>query len=257
MFVFNWNRRLRIGDSQLLDVMQDQLRNITPRPELLDSFSWNKKDNYSAAGFRRKLLCSPHHILPATGFFPAGVSTVHNGTLVSRDLNYSFCWKFKLPPKISFFLWLLLRNRVSSNVSLANRGIISVDHIPCSFCFHDEDSLHIFMYCRYSWLFWSKLLNMCNVITVPPNTLIAFFLFWEDIALRKFKGFWQTLWFFGVWELWKVRNKRVFRHEHTEVDTTIFMTICKAVEFYKDNHHGFTYSGNDVFRNLTFFCKFA
>ncbi|XP_050212856.1 uncharacterized protein LOC126664492 [Mercurialis annua] len=252
-FGIRWKRRLRVGDQQLLQQLQDQIVTFVPDVESRDHFCWNKKENYTPAAFRQLLQHSSSSVQ-----FNISLSSAANRRVthqLPRHLNCSYFWDFRIPPKINFFLWLLMRDRISSKAALAHRGILHTENINCSYCSLDETSLHIVMHCRYAWLTWNKLLHMCDVHTALPFNLLEFFSFWTSLSVKRYRVLWQTIWFFCIWELWKARNKRVFQNLFVEVDQVIFMAVCKAVEFYKDNNRNFPYSGNDVLRNLIFFCN--
>ncbi|XP_050222735.1 uncharacterized protein LOC126672827 [Mercurialis annua] len=264
-FSFRWNRRLRIGEQQLLALLQEQVQCNLPIADQEDYFSWNNKDKFTPSGFNLLLQAAPLYSSPDYDLRNASdldyesrlhSATVHVSATLQADKDYSFFWRFKLPPRILFFLWLLARDRLSSNQVLVIRGILPLAKIGCSFCSCDETNVHIMIHCRYAWLIWNNLLRMCNIQLVMPPTLIEFFHFWSSLSLNRYRHLWQTIWFFCVWDIWKARNKRVFNNEFVEVNSLIFGAICKAVEFYKDNNHGFVYSGNDVYRNLLFFCNF-
>ncbi|XP_050233348.1 uncharacterized protein LOC126681836 [Mercurialis annua] len=62
--------------------------------------------------------------------------------------------KSQAPPKVKFFLWLAVQNRLLSLIFLAKRSIISMDNL-CSLCGEDEKQEHIFIH--YALLENSKL----------------------------------------------------------------------------------------------------
>ncbi|XP_050238285.1 uncharacterized protein LOC126687772 [Mercurialis annua] len=234
IFVLGWTRRLRIGDQELSNELQMKLSPCEPSVHQQDAFFWNGKV-YTAAAMR---YCLQQQRPPRTS-----------------SAAFSTFWKMKLPPRILFFLWLLARDRISSNVTLVNRGILDSANAGCTICSKEENSLHIVLHCHFAWLAWNKLFGMCNLHMVMPYTLLEFLFYWDSVAFKRYRVLWRTIGFFCVWELWKARNKRIFDNEHVEVDSLIFKVICKAVQYYKDNNHGFEYSGNDVYRNLAFFCN--
>ncbi|KAL5777373.1 hypothetical protein ACOSP7_010299 [Xanthoceras sorbifolium] len=60
-------------------------------------------------------------------------------------------WKLKLPPKIHFFLWLLLHGRILINVHRGNRGL--TEDTTCTRCNYGEETInHLFRTCRYATL---------------------------------------------------------------------------------------------------------
>ncbi|XP_050211792.1 stemmadenine O-acetyltransferase-like [Mercurialis annua] len=110
-----------------------------------------------------------------------------------------------------------------------------------------ESSSHIIIHCTFAWRFWSLILHNSNVRWVSSLSTADFFVQWVSLSSGKFRDLWKLIWYFGAWNLWKVRNKRVFQHEETEIYSLLFSTTCRAVEFYKFQHHDFPYSENDPF----------
>ncbi|XP_050234784.1 uncharacterized protein LOC126682983 [Mercurialis annua] len=198
-YCLNWNRSLQVGDQELLDSLQVQLRDHSHRPEVIDAVCWERTD----------------------GFTPA----------VKGAAVYSFSQlcKLKLPPQINFFFWLLARGRISSKISSAHRGIITRENTGCSLCMVDETNLHIFMHCHYAWKVWSKFFSMCNISSTLPNSLIEFFMFRDSLSDWKHRVLWRTIWFYCIWDLWKARNRRGFNDEFLEANSVVFMSICKTL----------------------------
>ncbi|XP_055960155.1 uncharacterized protein LOC130014976 [Mercurialis annua] len=179
----------------------------------------------------------------------------------SAKNHYQFCflairiWKEKLPPRIQFFIWLLARDRISSNDALVRRGVLNYNQLACSYCAKVESNIHIVLHCSFAWRFWSLLLNKCNVIWVTPLSLQDFYTQWISLSAGRYRNLWKLFWFFGTWNLWKARNRRVFQDEMEDVHSLVFLSICKAVDFYRVHFHDFPFSGNGVFRCIDFFCN--
>ncbi|XP_050209730.1 uncharacterized protein LOC126660308 [Mercurialis annua] len=226
-------RGLRLGEQEQFQSLHNLISDRTPSSSgTTDVFNWQGK-SFSSAAFNSAWFNASRHQVSCYGRF----------------------WKFKLPPRINFFMWLLARDRISSNIMLIHRGV-SLINASCTFCSEDETSIHIILHCRFAWHTWNPVLKRCNITWSAPNSIHQFFDFWSSLCNRRFRYLWQTIWFFFIWELWKVRNKRVFSQDYMDNDTLVYQTICKAVIFYKDNNKGFDYSANDVYRNLSFFCNF-
>ncbi|XP_050225835.1 uncharacterized protein LOC126675263 [Mercurialis annua] len=231
-FSFVWQRRLRLGEqsqlSSLLAIISDNFPSMGP-----DLFEWNSKP-----------------------FSPATFSHFWHASVGSPSPQLSRFWKFSIPPRIQFFMWLLARDRISSNALLARRGVISSFNSTCLLCSEEESSIHIILQCRFAWEFWNSILHCCSIQWAAPTSIHHFFDFWSSLSSKRYRCLWQSIWFFGIWELWKARNRRTFRHEIVDINSLVYSSICNAVIYYKDNNSGFNYSPNDVFRNLNFFCNF-
>ncbi|XP_050222864.1 uncharacterized protein LOC126672962 [Mercurialis annua] len=235
---FSWRRRLRIGEQDQLSSLLHETGQLLPLSSTSDVVLWRGKT------FRPRdisLLLQLHS--------PPFSITIH-GCLSS----FRF-WKWNLPPRIKFFCWLVIRDRIFSNSSLVSRGIISNDEIGCSVCCISETSIHIFCHCEYAWKFWNYILVKCNIIWVSPPRIDIFFEFWISFCHSSHRELWRLIWFMGIWELWKARNKRAFNNEETSHEALAYSCICKAVQYFTAFHPSFPYSGNDVFRCLDNFVK--
>ncbi|XP_050207936.1 uncharacterized protein LOC126657311 [Mercurialis annua] len=232
VFLFSWKRRLRLGEQTQLSSLASLVEANLPtsRP---DQFYWNGK------------LFSP------SAFVRTGQRLMQN-----HNCNFGRFWKYKIPPCINFFMWLLNRDRISSNAMLVRRGVLTASNSSCLFCSEEETSSHIILHCRFAWNTWNLILKSCNLQWAAPVSVHNYFDMWSYFGSKRYRSLWQTIWFFGIWELWKARNARVFRHEIVDINSLVYSIICKAVIFYKDNNAGFDYSANDVFRNLNLFCNF-
>ncbi|XP_050211886.1 uncharacterized protein LOC126662042 [Mercurialis annua] len=172
---FCWNRRLRLGESEQLDCQIPSTggKNILKSRDV--SFSIQQLNTYTVNNI----------------FFPT-------------------IWKFKVPPRIQFFSWLLAYGRIFSNASLVARGILNPYLIGCLVCQVEESSMHIICYCCFAWKFSCYILARCDITLVSPPSVDIFFSIWSSLSHSSFKDIWRLIWFFGIWELWKSRNNRVF-----------------------------------------------
>lgn len=64
-----------------------------------------------------------------------GIGTVH----------VSAVWKLKIPPRVHFFLWLLINNKVLTRDDLVKRRKVEDD--TCLFCSEKESCNHLFFEC--------------------------------------------------------------------------------------------------------------
>ncbi|XP_050217747.1 uncharacterized protein LOC126668601 [Mercurialis annua] len=106
------------------------------------------------------------------------------------------------------------------------------------------------------WLFIVIKRGLFGVVawSIPANTS-SFYFQWMELAKFNFKDLWSTIWFFGIWEFWKARNKRVFQNEASDYEDLVLICIVKGVNHYKFHNPNFSYSANDVFRSINFFSR--
>ncbi|XP_050219006.1 uncharacterized protein LOC126669557 [Mercurialis annua] len=202
-----------------------------------DRFFWLLKENFTVASVAGLLRVNSVHEQASISFLTQQI------------------WKEILPPRIQFFFWLLARDRISYNMTLVRRGILDSEHSFCTFCLDEESSLHIVLHCNFAWSFWSLILANCSVIWVTPYSLKDLFVHWTSLSSGRHCNLWKLIWFFGVWHLWKNQNNRVFNDVSATVHSLVFLSIWKAVDFYRARNQIFAHSGNDVFRCIDFFCN--
>ncbi|XP_050233583.1 uncharacterized protein LOC126682073 [Mercurialis annua] len=236
---FSWNRRLRIGEQTQLQSLLMEASLVPYNANSNDLICWKGKHNLFKS---RDISFSMQQNLLNVEQLSLGDS-----------LFFSGIWKWNLPPRIKFFSWLLIHDRIFSNKILVAKGILNPELIGCIVCNLEESSMHIICYCRFAWNFWCYLLAKCDILWVSPPTIYHFFSLWSSFSHSSFKEIWRLIWFFGIWELWKARNNRVFNSQESSHESLAFMCISKAVFFYSSFHPHFPYNGNDVFRSLDIF----
>lgn len=132
-----------------------------------------------------------------------GNSGVFKGTWV---------WKLDVWPKIIPFLWLCHHDNVPVRQVIANRGISC--ELLCPICKrHNEAINHMFRECPFAITFWNKL-------RTPPTLSYSNnfdLLEWLKVNCLcdphiKINGApWSPLFPFAIWEIWKHRNRVVFK----------------------------------------------
>ncbi|XP_050211520.1 uncharacterized protein LOC126661702 [Mercurialis annua] len=199
------------------------------------------------------------HLFASRYQLAAEIIVEDNGNSVNRDvathvqnstIPFMVVWKSTAPPRVKFFIWLALHNRVPSLDFLVRRTIITMDNSLCSLCNVVETQAHILIHCDFARSIWNGILQKIDLTWIFPGTFEDFMIQWESIVHRgPYRKLWQTLWFLVIWELWKCRNARVFSNSVTNKDTMIFNCFMKAVFFFKGCNRDFSYSGLYFFRN--------
>ncbi|KAL5792680.1 hypothetical protein ACOSP7_001274 [Xanthoceras sorbifolium] len=70
-------------------------------------------------------------------------------------------WKLKLPPKISYFLWIVCHGKLLTNSQRIIRGISNDAYCPrCNSA--DENILHLFRGCTASIRVWEDVMRVCR-----------------------------------------------------------------------------------------------
>ena len=115
----------------------------------------------------------------------------------------SFVWKNRAPPRVQFFVWLLMQRRIQSRSNLLKKSIITDD--TCELCKdHPETVDHIVFHCPVAAAFWRQVgfelnahatvetLQSLTASSPAPNPHGSVFLF------------------LCCWNIWKHRNRVVF-----------------------------------------------
>ena len=115
----------------------------------------------------------------------------------------------KVPLKIKVFLWQIDNNRLSTALSLRQRGWKGSS--LCCLCGNTEDSNHIFFGCSLARFLWCGIRDALGWSDFPFS--------WEDWRGRWIHGRcnmpikFNMLLFVGItWALWNTRNKMAIEH---------------------------------------------
>jgi hypothetical protein len=118
-----------------------------------------------------------------------------------------FVWKNKAPPRVQFFAWLLIQDRVQCKANLLKKGV--VQYASCEVCgAADETATHIIFRCPFAQDFWQALrfdlperINTAALEELPCPAHVPRIQF-------------ETFVLLCCWRLWKRRNSVVFQGQH-------------------------------------------
>ncbi|WVZ82442.1 hypothetical protein U9M48_029705, partial [Paspalum notatum var. saurae] len=79
-----------------------------------------------------------------------------------HQVHFFDLWRIKIPPRVHFFLWLLIHNRVLTRSNLAKRK--HLESTTCLFCSEDDTCHHFFFFecavARQMWRILSEVLRL-------------------------------------------------------------------------------------------------
>lgn len=125
-----------------------------------------------------------------------------------RNWPWKLIWKIKSPPKVSCFVWLVIRRACLTHEALQRRGLQI-----CSRCFmcdlKAEDNAHLFLHCKTASNLWNMFFCILGVNWVMSRTTLELLKSWNRVGRRGSSEDWRKsipacIW----WTLWKERNRR-------------------------------------------------
>ena len=134
-------------------------------------------------------------------------------------------WKAWAPPKVKFFAWLALQDRIWTADRLAKRGWPNCD--LCPLCKRvQECGSHLFFKCRYTRRIWSLIIDKYHIHGLDTNGWPLFDsveAWWASTCdngtpNRQAKA---SLTMLVTWTVWNERNARVFKHKSAPPPTLL------------------------------------
>jgi hypothetical protein len=156
---------------------------------------------------------------------------------ISPHTTYGWLWKSKCIPKIKFFGWLVLSDRLNTRNMLRRRHCYLNTGYNCMMCTNppEETIEHMLFACPFSALCWEKT-GMLWHSTGDRRTVI-----------QRGKELWQKplfmeIFLISAWHIWKERNNLYFRGLQPSVETwkqRVKTDLLLLVHRIKEKHHSF------------------
>eukprot|EP00253_Pinus_taeda_P026524 PITA_26524 len=138
---------------------------------------------------------------------------------ITKDKIWNQIWDSHLWPKVSTFLWLLSHNRILTWDNLRKRSF-SVPSI-CLNCHQEEETaIHLLFHCSLAKQLWDKATFKCQKDHRVQGDLKATLRNWPQTPYQSklLNSLWQLLPGFLLWNIWKERNRRIFKDQHQSAD---------------------------------------
>jgi hypothetical protein len=117
-------------------------------------------------------------------------------------------WKLKLPPKIHFFLWLVVHKKNLTRDNLVKWQ--SVDDLTCVFCNELETCNHLFFECLVANAAWNEI-KLCVGSTEAIVDINSVAEKWED---KRDNSALNMIYAALLWVLWLTRNDMCFKRNN-------------------------------------------
>lgn len=136
-----------------------------------------------------------------------------------RD-RHAALWKFKVPPTVKIFIFLLLKNSLLTHDNMLRRNMRC--NLPCTLCENCpvECAFHVFFLCPYAVHVWFILSRKVGFTLMHTGVDIQ--ATWE-FSIRNLGsrgGDWKkrgtSLMVCACWMMWKQRNSRIFSDERMQ-----------------------------------------
>ncbi|KAF7837882.1 ribonuclease H [Senna tora] len=164
------------------------------------------------------------------------VIMLSGGVSEARDSNWKSIWKLHVPQRVRSFMWLLMHEKLLTNVERCRRRI--ADSTVCDRCGGiSEDIIHALRDCNKAKDIWLRL--------VKPSSWPEFFHLdlrdWISLNLHSNLGVfdlsWKEVFATTCWSMWRRRNEQVFNQRDFSVTDpvfTILQQVRMASEAYRD-----------------------
>jgi zinc-binding in reverse transcriptase len=109
-------------------------------------------------------------------------------------------WWTNVLPRVKFFLWLLLHDKLNTAANLHKKGCPAIQ--SCVLCSHNlmETADHLCSNCRVTADIHISILSSSTQQFVLES--------WTTVCVTKSQLKWASI----AWTVWKERNMRIFRH---------------------------------------------
>jgi len=134
-------------------------------------------------------------------------------------------WSIRVPPRVKFFFWLALQERLWTADRRKRHGLQDGDE--CAFCAQEAETMpQLLLGCYFARQVWYALLHPLQLDTLIPAISdgddVASW--WVQQRMRidnRERKFFDSLLLLIAWCLWKERNARVFGRASANVDGVV------------------------------------
>jgi len=118
---------------------------------------------------------------------------------------FSWVWKCKVTPRVKFFAWLILVDRLNTRDMLARRNFNVQPNNLCVLCSDNcvETIDHLFFDCSFAKQCWAKV----GINWTQDSSRIRRI---QRSKQRSSRCLFMEVFLIAAWELWKVRNRLIF-----------------------------------------------
>ncbi|CAL1377475.1 unnamed protein product [Linum trigynum] len=140
-------------------------------------------------------------------------------------------WKGVVPPKVCIFLWLVFHRRILTLDNLKRRGWQLANR--CELCGCEEETIdHMFTGCAFVAEVWGRLLSVASSGDVRRGDIVETIRIWPTAQPSNMAGWFHYCILHDVaWNVWKERNRRVFRQERLQSKDVACISFRTVVDW--------------------------
>ena len=157
------------------------------------------------------------------------------------------------PPRVEFFMWLALLEKLNTKELLWRKGVLQEDQIECTFCsVQVESSSHLLMSCPVSWKVWCTIAEDLNQELHMPDSFRMHYEVWMGRKWRNatYRKLWCTTFFAVAWSLWLVRNEIIFQHKELDMELLCNLIRWRVACWTKAWKEKLPYNCNELARKF-------
>jgi hypothetical protein len=122
-------------------------------------------------------------------------------------------WNLRHWPKITLFLWLVVHSSILTWDNLSKRGFVGPS--MCILCGETAETMnHLLTSCPYTAQIWDQSALIMRTSDCVRDNIVDTITNWRDQVFHSplLNRIWQLLPGFILWQVWKERNRRLFRN---------------------------------------------
>ena len=138
-------------------------------------------------------------------------------------------WATRLPTKVKFFSWLLVRGRLNTRAYLHHRNIRTLEDSWCVHCNGvSETDVHIFSGCRRAQEVWSRLgVSVQAGLVRRPGDIGAGIPLPDAVRVDAIVLI--------LWHLWKARNAAIFDNANSN-STDVLCRVARDLDSWASRY---------------------
>jgi hypothetical protein len=118
-------------------------------------------------------------------------------------------WRSKAPPRVAFFVWTAVQNKILTLDNLGRRGLVVVNR--CWLCETEAESVdHLLLHCVITNALWNAFFAWFGLCWVMPCSVKELIACWWSGDHTRSAVMWKMVPQCILWCIWRKRNNRCF-----------------------------------------------